>query len=496
MILSRISKLFTRTSIGLLLIGLAAVTLYKFPQTASAQATRSIIFPVIGADYFTNDYYVPRPNGVHGATDIYGKKMQPLVAAVDGVVSFVPYPQPSYGYDVEITDSEGYTYIYLHINDDTPGTNDGNGGAMYAYAPDMKVGNPVVKGQLLGWLGDSGRSGGVPHLHFEIIAPDGTQLNPYYSLINAPRIPTPSLYPPLPTEILPYWVQFKGGLNIAMCNFDADEESEILTGAGTGGGPHVKVFESDKTFMGKEFFAYDPAFRGGIDVACGDFTGDDIDEIVTAPGPGGGPHVKIFTLDGVQLNSYFAYDPVFRGGLRIAAGDIDGDDIAEVITGAGPGGGPHVKAFELATGPEIRSFFAYDPGFKGGVDVTAGDVTGTSAAEIITGAGPGGGAHVRIFDETGVESSGFFAYETSFTGGVKVSAGNVRPDSDEAEIVTVPASLGGPRIRMFDPIGTPLASKMFLEVWWNGFYDVAAGFDTSIAGTGLNRRASVRNGLE
>ena len=161
-------------------------------------------------------------------------------------------------------------------------------------------------------------------------------------------------------------------------------------------------------------------------MAAGDVTGDGVAEIITGAGPGGGPHVRAFSLAGgvvTEVASFFAYDPAFPGGVSVAAGDVTGDGVAEIITGAGPGGGPHVRAFSLAGGvvTEVASFFAYDPAFPGGVSVAAGDVTGDGVAEIITGAGPGGGPHVRAFSLAGgvaTEVASFFAYDPAFPGGV------------------------------------------------------------------------------
>ena len=98
------------------------------------------------------------------------------------------------------------------------------------------------------------------------------------------------------------------------------------------------------------------------------------------------------------------------------------------VTGAGAGGGPHVQVFDAATGALIFGFFAYDPTFTGGVRVAATDVNGDGVPDVITAAGPGGGPHVRVFDgaalQTGqvVELAGLFAYDPTFTGGVYIGA--------------------------------------------------------------------------
>ena len=77
--------------------------------------------------------------------------------------------------------------------------------------------------------------------------------------------------------------------------------------------------------------------------------------------------------------------------------------VAEIITGVGPGDGPRVRAFSVASGvTEVASFYAYDLAFGGGVVVAGQDLTGDGVAEIITGAGPNGGPHVRVLDVSGV----------------------------------------------------------------------------------------------
>lgn len=463
------------------------------PAHADVNTVRPIVFPILGGGSYSNDFYAPRSDGIHHATDIFNSKHRELIAVMDGVVTSVVSPQASWGYSITIRDDEGYNYRYIHINDDTPGTNDGAGGEMNAYAPDMRPGNRVVQGQHIGYLGDSGRSGGTPHLHFEIFDGNGQFINPFYSLNPAPRLHSLAQYPPLTGEFLPYGHR-PLGLSIAMGNLDADAASEIVTGVGAKGGPHVRAFDANNQPMAFDQYVFDPNFQGGVDVATGDFDGDNIDEIITTTGPGAGPHVRVLKLNGGVMAEFYAYEPAFMGGVSVAAGDIDNDGTDEIITGAGLGGTPHVRAFKI-DGTIVSDFLAYAPNFHGGVDVTSADVIGDSREEIITANSAGESGFVRILDNTGAEYSRIYAYSPYYKGGVRVAAGNVRTSSSKSEIVTVPEN-GVPHIAMFNGAGTQIIDEdSFMESWWQGYNDVAAGFDFSRAGTGVNRRASVKTGL-
>src|SRR5207237_1461024 len=143
----------------------------------------------------------------------------------------------------------------------------------------------------------------------------------------------------------------------------------------------------------------------------GDLDGDGAPEIVVGAGPGGGPHVRVFDIHGNPLDKwqFFAYsnNPPFKGGVHVAVADLNNDGKAEIITGAGPGGGPHVKVFKVNASnvSEQASSFAYPASFSGGVFV--GSVNGA----VITGAGPGGGPHVKLFNPAlSSEQASFFAY--------------------------------------------------------------------------------------
>lgn len=271
-----------------------------------------------------------------------------------------------------------------------------------------------------------------------------------------------------------------------------------VAGADVGSLPTVRVFNSLSGTLRSSFSAYTNSFRGGVRVAVADFNGDGTQDIVTAPGSGGGPHIRVFDgKNGVVLSEFFAYAANFTGGVYVAAADVTGDGTPDIVTGAGPGGGPHVRVFngltgQLAAGP-IGEFFAYAPSFFGGVRVAAGDTNKDGKADVITAAGPGGGPHVIVWNGANRQQRfGFFAYPANFTGGVFVTAGDMNFDG-VADVITGPGEGGGPLVRYFDGRNGAKFREFFVyppntgglgsnAVWTSG---VRVGTISDIDGDGL-----------
>jgi uncharacterized protein (TIGR03118 family) len=249
-----------------------------------------------------------------------------------------------------------------------------------------------------------------------------------------------------------YVASFTGGVRVAVGDILGNGGQEVVTAPGPGGGPDIRVFDGKTGALVREFLAYDISFTGGVFVAVGDINGDGFADIITGADAGGGPHVKVFSgKDGSLLRSFMAYDTSFFGGVRVAAGDTTGDGLADIITGAGAGGGPQVKVFSGLDNSLRQTFMAYSTSFLGGVYVGAGDVNGGGRADVITGAGAGGGPHVEVFSSPdGSLLRSFMAYDTSFVGGVRVGGtGDINGDG-RAEVVTGAGPGGGPHLKVFD----------------------------------------------
>jgi hypothetical protein len=260
---------------------------------------------------------------------------------------------------------------------------------------------------------------------------------------------------------------FQGGVRVAVGDVNGDGTPDIITGAGVGGGSHIRVFDGrDGVNEFYSFFAFDN-FAGGVFVASADLDGDGMAEIIVGQGTNGSPLVKAFSgADGSETFNFLAFGAGFSGGVRVAAGDISGDGTPDIIVGAGPGAGPHVRVFDglvplvgggfaVANIPgPLGSFYAYDQAFSGGVFVAAGDVNGDGRIDLVTGADAGAGSHVRVFNgDTGAQLAGpigsFLAYDPSFAGGVRVAASDITGDG-LADIITAPGQGLGPNVRAYN----------------------------------------------
>jgi hypothetical protein len=244
-----------------------------------------------------------------------------------------------------------------------------------------------------------------------------------------------------------------GGMRSTVGDVTGDGWADYIFAAAPGGGPRIVVVDGVSLQNVSSFYAYSSTFHGGVYVGSGDIDGDGLAEIVTGAGATGGPHVQAFNASGVNTGtSFFAYSPNFTGGVTVATGDLDGDGKDEIITGAASNGGAHVRSFNASGVLGTLNFFAYAETFQGGVNVAAGDINGDGLAEVITGPGPTGSPNVKFFDSNGDQLTSFYAYLQDFAGGVSV--GVIDPtNTGTFSVVTGPgnpsAYYPGPRVNLY-----------------------------------------------
>jgi hypothetical protein len=254
---------------------------------------------------------------------------------------------------------------------------------------------------------------------------------------------------------------FTGGVRVAVGDVTGDGVPDLITAPGPGGGPDIHIYDGRSGSMIKQFFAFNPLFTGGLFIAAGDLDGDGRDEIIAGADKGGGPNVTVFRADGTMLSSFFPYDMAFTGGVRVAAGDVEGKGHADIIAVPGPGGGPNVTIYSGIVNPVlVSSFFAFNKFFSQGFYVAAGNVDGVGADEVIVGIDAGSVPTVGVYNGvTGDQLQAFFAYDPNFGGGVRVG---VEIDvSGHANILTVAGPGGGPDVRIWDGVTDSLVDQFF-----------------------------------
>jgi hypothetical protein len=215
---------------------------------------------------------------------------------------------------------------------------------------------------------------------FSDIDNDGTKEN----IVNSNGIITIYRGTKVLTSFKPFDGLFKGDISLAIADLNGNGQKQLVIGAGKGGGPQVRIFNTNGRLLSGGFFAYDRNFRGGVNVAAADINSDGKDEIITGAGVGGGPHVRIFNQDGKVLGSFFAYDKNSRAGVSVATGNLDGAGAKEIITGAGPGAAPQVRVWNNAY-KLVSQFLAYDKTATTGIIVSASDVNSDGKDEILAG---------------------------------------------------------------------------------------------------------------
>jgi hypothetical protein len=273
---------------------------------------------------------------------------------------------------------------------------------------------------------------------------------------------------------------FTGGIRTAAADFNGDGIADLIVGTGPGRATQVIVIDG---VSGESLFSIDPfeaAFTGGIYVAAGDVTGDGIPELIITPDEGGGPRVRIFDGSnfGLVIDFFGIDDPNFRGGARAAIGDLDGDGVGDLVVAAGFQGGPRVAGFRGQSLAKLfGDFFAFEETLRNGIFVAVGDLDGDGYAELIAGGGPGGGPRVTAFsgkallDNQYATVANFFGGDPENRGGVRLTVKDLDDDA-RADLVVGAGTSAGSRVTAY--LGVNIAPAGQPAVAFD--YDAIPGF--------------------
>lgn len=257
----------------------------------------------------------------------------------------------------------------------------------------------------------------------------------------------------------------------------------IITGtdANCDSQPLVRVLDPTTGIVKAQFYAYEIGFRGGVRVYGEDLTGDGINEIITASGPGRVGEIRVFTQNGVELLQYrtVPFGAGYNGGVEVAAGPVLAAGHNDLIASKSSGVS-QVSVFTVTPGAAdpvanapSRTLQPFASNFGGGATVTAADVGTFSGsklvsaspdgiAELVVGTGPGRRATVNVYNAvptTPTLVNTFQPISLGFSGGVAVSTLYASAAGVADQILVAAGIGGGSKVQTFSGTGKiPTAS--------------------------------------
>lgn len=352
----------------------------RYASRAAVSTPPRITFPVEGPVTYTDSFGACRGSGCsrsHEGNDLMGEKLQRLLAANDATVTWLrdtATPDGSKSNILILEDDAGWEYWYIHINNDSPGTDDGANPAEWRFAPGIGMGSRVKAGQHIAYMGDSGNAEWTaPHVHFEIREPGGTAIDPYESLQNARHFVLDATVPEPPI----------------VADIDDDPAAEVLVYRPGAAADH----RYDATESSGVFDRGQIQVNGTYDPLVGDFDANGYDDILWyAPGRAR-DYIWWYDADG-----YRSEPTTSNGTYKPLVGDFDQNGFDDILWYAA-GNAPDYLWWHHADGHRsepTRIVGTYDP--------VIGDFDGNGFEDILWYASGGAQDYLWSYDEAGYVS--------------------------------------------------------------------------------------------
>lgn len=237
------------------------------------------------------------------------------------------------------------------------------------------------------------------------------------------------------------------------------------------GNASVSVFDAQFN-LAKETEIFSGNGFHGLNFQLTETNADGESEILVGAASGDAPLVRLVDSKGSIISSFLAFDAKFRGGVNVSAGDVDADGLVEIIAAPQSGLAPIVKIFDL-NGKLEKQFTAFSSSFTKGLNVKAADFDGDGKAEIAVAPAKGMMPRVKIFNNTGALKKSFVPFNVNFSGGVNLGAADLDKDG-KADLIFGAGSGGAPRVKAYNYKGKLLTDFMAYSQSFVGGVSVAS----------------------
>ncbi|MFA6296717.1 MAG: metallophosphoesterase [Patescibacteria group bacterium] len=222
-------------------------------------------------------------------------------------------------------------------------------------------------------------------------------------------------------------------------NFTVDlrkNSKYLMTSLEQDGRKNIKKFNTSGSLLSDGFKAYSKkAKNDGVRIASGDVNMDGNDELIVGSGSNSKSWVKVFDINGNLLKKIYPFKKDYLGGVDVAAGDVNGDNISEIAVSKFTGESSKVKIFKYLDKSVIFDRIIY-PKLESAVAITLGDVDNDWTDELITGTGTGVRSKIRFYNILTTNKKGskidkeIKPFKKDIVDGLDVACGDINNDGN------------------------------------------------------------------